>query len=219
MSARFAFGLAAFIVGSITALIVAIRPDVAVNVYISLIFIYASVVGLLLALPGIPELVVDAASAYHETKRHLYEARTLGQGGAVPDTAGVTVENASKAHIGAWRAWWLEVFVYAAQNGGVVSWKDKDGKGLQNIVKRHEHWLNYVVGPFNSPQHRWLEPAYQGGKTKLREGVSVWFIVNELSRGNCPPPPLDAPPALKSGEFETQETPVNYGETVEKELQ
>lgn len=215
---KFALGLSLFIVGGLAALVVAINPAASWNIYAALGIMYVAVFGLGLLGPQVPPLWRDIHAHRAEAKKFSYDAAHYGEP-QVGQAGGATVENATKAHIGAWRAWWLEVFVYAAQNGGVVSWKDKDGKGLQNIVKRHEHWLNYVVGPFNSPQHRWLEPAYQGGKTKLREGVSVWFIVNELSRGNVPPAPLDAPPPLKSGEFETVNSSENSDGTVEKELQ
>lgn len=163
-------------------------------------------------------MLTDVQYQATEKAKLVHQAETLGAAPVAGNGAGAVVDNPSKAHIAAWRAWWLAVFVYAAEHGGVVSWKDKDGNGLLKLVKRHEHWLNYFVTPFNGPQYRWLEPCYQGGKTKLREGVTIWFIIGELTRGNVPPTPLDLPPAFKSGEFETVETSEFTDETLVKEL-
>lgn len=104
------------------------------------------------------------------------------------------VDNADEhERLRAWRDYWIRRMEKANERGGVVSWRG----GFESELSYND-WRDSIAIPFI--RQGWFTPIYQGSKTKLAQGVTVAFILNELSANRCPTPPYGLPPVLLAEE-------------------
>lgn len=148
----------------------------------------------------------EAELARHGNAIEVVKLKTtyakLVNGDGLNDTLNdpLTIDNdAESKRLGLWRAYWIRVMEWSREHGGVVSYRN----GLQAIMK-YQDWIDSLAFPFI--RKGWMTPVYQGGKSKLADGISVAHILNELSASRCPPAPFGDPPVLRTVEHgETQE--------------
>lgn len=117
------------------------------------------------------------------------------------------VDNADETdRLRSWRDYWIRRMEKANERGGVVSWRG----GFESELP-YSDWRDSIAIPFI--RQGWFTPIYQGSKTKLAQGITVAFILNELSANRCPTAPFGLPPkVLYSPEFEQSDSQAKHSE-------
>lgn len=129
-----------------------------------------------------------------------------------PKVATVIDNDVERERLRAWRDYWIRRMEKANERGGVVSWRN----GFQTELSYND-WRDSIVFPFI--RIGWFMPISQGSKTKLADGVTIAFILNELSANRCPPAPFGSPPQLlQSKGFEQSESQANSSEQLNREF-
>jgi hypothetical protein len=148
-----------------------------------------------------------------EQKRYIEQLRESSPQQSPDSTVVIDNEppNETMRHRTAWREFWITVVIWSFERGGVVSWRDKEKGGFETIISRYEDWSAGIAVPF--VKAGWLSPVYQGGKTKLMEGITFTHIMSQLANDNLPPLPHTLPPAIHlNSQQSTAETPSNTDE-------
>ena len=126
--------------------------------------------------------------------------------------AATVIDNADeRQRLEQWRTYWITVMTWSLAHGSVVSWRN----GLQPLMS-YPDWRDSIVLPFI--RMGWLTPIYQGSKSKLADGVTVGYILNELSAMRCPTAPYGVPPVLLAEVFQHEESQSNSSERLSREF-
>lgn len=120
------------------------------------------------------------------------------------------VDNADETErLRSWRDYWIRRMEKANERGGVVSWRG----GFEGDLSYND-WRDSIAIPFI--RQGWFTPIYQGSKTKLAQGMTVTFVLNELSANRCPTPPYGLPPVLQSEVLKQSKSHENTSQNSEK---